>query len=97
VDGDVGHAELQGLKVGVDRHELDPWNPSLDHAVHSIDATPADTHDPDDRLMRLPTARRLILRLLPPVSRSFNYRLDLATLPGLLGKHTLQPLGRGLF
>jgi hypothetical protein len=97
VDGDVGHAELKRLKIGVDRHELDPGNPGLDHAVDGIDATPADTHDPDDRLMRLATAGRLILRLLPPIPRSFHNRLNLTSLARLLGEHTLQPLRRGLF
>jgi hypothetical protein len=34
--------------------------------------------------MRLTTPRRLILRLLPPVSRSFHNRLDYSPLSRLL-------------
>jgi hypothetical protein len=97
VDGDVGHAELQRLKIRVDRHELDPGNPSLDHPIHSIDATTPDPHDPDDRLVRLTTPRRLISRLLPPIPRSFDNRLKLpSSLLGFLGKHSFKPLRRSL-
>ena len=69
VDGDVGDAELQRLKIGVDRHELDPGDAGVDHAVDGVDAGPADPDDPDHRLVRLPAPGRLIGRLLAPVAR----------------------------
>jgi hypothetical protein len=46
--------------------------------------------------VRLPTPRRLVLRLLPPIARRFHDRLKLTTLSRLLGKHTLEPLRRSL-
>jgi hypothetical protein len=47
--------------------------------------------------MRLTTSRRLILRLLTPIPRSFDNRLNLSpSMPRLLGENPLQPLGRGL-
>jgi hypothetical protein len=97
VDGDVGDAELKGLKIGVDRHELDPGDPGLDHAVDRVDATAADPNHTNLRLVRLPTPGRLILRLLPPITRSFHNRLDLPP-PGtrLLGENPFKPLRRGL-
>jgi hypothetical protein len=87
---------LEGLKIGVDGHELNPGNPSLDHPIHGINATAANPHNPNNRLMRLPTPRRLILRLLPSVPRSFNHRFNFPPLPRLLGEDPLQPLGRSL-
>jgi hypothetical protein len=99
VDGDVGHAELQRLKIRVDGHELNPGNPSLNHPVHGIDAAAAHADDPNNRLMRLPTTGRLILRLLPPVPRGFHNRLELTTpiaVTGLLGENPFEPLRRCL-
>ena len=52
VDGQVGHAELERLKVGVDRHELDARDLGLDHAVDGVDAAAADADHADDRRMR---------------------------------------------
>ena len=49
VDGDVGHALLERLKVGVDREELDPADACLDHSVDGVDAGAADTDDADHR------------------------------------------------
>jgi hypothetical protein len=47
--------------------------------------------------VRLTAARRLILRLLPPITRSFHNRLDLPPRrTRLLGKNPLKPLRRGL-
>jgi hypothetical protein len=97
VDGDVRHAQLKRLKIGIDGHELDPGNPGLDHTVDGVDATATNTDNPNHRLVRLATPRRLVLRLLPPVSRSFNYRLDLAARRArLLGENPFKPLGRRL-
>ena len=95
VDGDVGDAELQRLKIGVDGHELDPGHVRVDHPVDRVDPGAANAHDPDHRLMRLPTARRLILRFLPPIPRRFTAA---ASCPRsrLLGEDPFQPLGRGL-
>src|SRR5699024_2166868 len=39
VELDVGVAHQQCLCVGVDRDELDPLEPDLDHPIHGIDAT----------------------------------------------------------
>jgi hypothetical protein len=48
--------------------------------------------------MRLTAPGRLIGRLLPPIARSLNDRLDLPPLRfRLLGKDPLQPLRRRLF
>jgi hypothetical protein len=48
--------------------------------------------------MRLPTTRRLIGRLLPPITRSFHNRLNLPTLRlGLLREDPLQALRWSLF
>ena len=77
VDRDVGDAELQRLKIGVDGHELDPGDPRLDHAVDRVDAAAADADDANHGLVRLAAARRLVLRLLTPVSRTFHDRLKL--------------------
>jgi hypothetical protein len=97
VNGDVGHAELQRLKIGVDGHELDPGNPRLNHPVHGIDPTTTNAHNPNNGLMRLATTGRLILRLLPPIPRSFNNRLKLTPpIAGLLGEHSFKPLRRRL-
>jgi hypothetical protein len=98
VNGDVGHAELQRLKIRINGHELDPGNPSLNHPIHSIDTTATNAHNPNYRLMRLPTPRRLVLRLLPPIPRSFDNRLHFAppVLLRLLRENALQPLRRRL-
>ena len=53
VHGDVGDAELQRLKIGVDGHELDPGDVRVDHPVDRVDAGAADADDPDHRLVRL--------------------------------------------
>ena len=91
VDGDVGDAELQRLKIGVDRHELDPRNPRLDHAVDGVDATATDTHNPNHGLVRLAASRRLVLRLLAPVARAFDDRLELPpSMQRLLGEVPLR-------
>ena len=75
VDGDVGDAELQRLKVGVDRHELDPGDAGVDHPVDGVDAGAADADDFDHRLVRLAAAGRLVGRLLAPVARVFRHEL----------------------
>ena len=96
VDGDVGDAELQRLKVGVDRHELDPGDPRVDHAVDRVDAGAADADDPDHRLVRLAAARRLVGRLLAPVARVARRRLARgACVARLLGEDSLEALGSG--
>ena len=69
VDGDVGDAELQRLKIGVDRHELDPGDAGVDHPVDRVDAGPADADDLDHRLVRLAAAGRLVGGLLAAVAR----------------------------
>ncbi len=48
VELDVGVAEEQCLRVGVDRDELDPTEAELDHPVDGVDAAAADTDDLDD-------------------------------------------------
>ena len=48
VELDVGVAHQQGLRVGVDRDELDALEPDLDHPVDGVDATSTDAHDLDD-------------------------------------------------
>jgi hypothetical protein len=92
VDGDVGDAELQRLKIGVDGHELDPGHVRVDHPVDRVDAGTADADNPDNRLMRLPTSRRLVLRFLPPVPRSLGSLFSSRN--GLLRKDPLQPFRR---
>ena len=47
VELDVGVGHLQRLRVGVARDELDAAQASVDHAVHRIGATAADTDDLD--------------------------------------------------
>src|SRR5918997_821188 len=42
-------AHLQGLRVGVDRYELDPLQPRVDHAVDGVGPPAANTHDLDNR------------------------------------------------
>jgi hypothetical protein len=47
--------------------------------------------------MRLPATGRLILRLLPPIPRSFDNGLKLTPpIAGLLGENPFKPLRRGL-
>jgi hypothetical protein len=46
---DVSVAHEQGLRVGVDRHELDSAQPHLDHAIDGVDTAAPDTDDLDDR------------------------------------------------
>ena len=98
VHGDVGDAELQGLKIGVDRHELDPGDASVDHAVDRVDAGTADADDFDHRLVRLAAARRLVGRLFAPVARVAHGRFLVALVARLrfLGEDPLQALRRGL-
>src|SRR5204863_4253719 len=97
VDGDVGYAELQRLKVRVDGHELDTGNARLDHAVDGIDPTAPHAYDANLRLVRLTAARRLVLGLLAPIPGRLDHRLDLPPRrTRLLGEDPLQPLGRGL-
>ena len=43
----VGFAHQKGLGVGVDRHELDPLQAGVDHAVDGVDACSPDTDDLD--------------------------------------------------
>src|SRR6202040_809027 len=88
VHGYVRDADLQRLKVGVDGHELDAGNASLDHAVDGVYAATPDADDPDHRLVRLTAAFRRILRLLAPIPGNFHDRLDLATTR--LGEDSLQ-------
>ena len=95
VDGDVGDAELQRLKIGVDGHELDPGDAGVDHPVDRVDAGAADADDFDHRLVRLPAPGRLISRLLAPVARVFRHEL-LPPRQRLLGEDPLQPLRSGL-
>ena len=72
VDGDVGDADLQRLKIGVDGHELDARDPRLDHAVDRVDAGTADADHADHRCVRLAAAGRRVLGLLAPVARAFR-------------------------
>ena len=95
VDGDVGDAELQRLKIGVDRHELDPGDAGVDHPVDRVDAGAADADDFDHRLVRLAAPRRLVSRLIAPVARVFRHEL-LPPRQRLLGEDPLQPLRSGL-
>ena len=53
VELDVGIAHEQGLRVGVDRDELDPFQPGVDHPVDSVDTTAADAYDLDHRYVVL--------------------------------------------
>lgn len=48
VELDVGVAHQQGLRIRVDRDELDALETDLDHSVDGIDTTAADTDDLDD-------------------------------------------------
>ena len=49
VELDVGVAHEQCLSVGVHGDELDPFETGVDHPVHGIDTTTADTDHLDDR------------------------------------------------
>jgi hypothetical protein len=49
VDLDVGVAHEQRLGVRVDRDELDPPQPGVDHAVHGVRSPAAHTDDLDHR------------------------------------------------
>ncbi len=96
VDGDIGSAQLQRLQIGVDRHELDPGNVGIDHAVDGVDAGPADADHPNHGLMGLAAARRLIGGLLAPIAGRFDHRGNLTSQPRLLREDLFQPLlGRG--
>ncbi len=44
--------KLKGLKIGVDRHELDPGDLSFDHPVDRVDAAAADADHTDHRSVR---------------------------------------------
>ena len=48
VELDVGVAHEQGLRVGVDRDELDALEADLDHPVDGVDTAAADADDLDD-------------------------------------------------
>ena len=45
LDLDVRFRDREGLRVGVDRDELDPAELVLDHPVDGVPAAPTDTHD----------------------------------------------------
>jgi hypothetical protein len=47
----IAHDERLG--VGVDGNEVDPAQSGIDHSVHGVDATAADTHHFDDRDRRV--------------------------------------------
>ena len=47
VELDVGFAHQKRLRVGVDRHELDPLQAGVDHAVDGIDPGTPDADDLD--------------------------------------------------
>ena len=81
VHGDVGDAELQRLKIGVDGHELDPGDAGVDHPVDRVDAGPADADDFDHRLVRLAAPGRLVGRLLAPVPRVLRVEVFLLLAP----------------
>ena len=49
VELDVGVTHQQGLRIGIDRDELNALESLVDHPVHGIDAAPADTDDLNDR------------------------------------------------
>jgi hypothetical protein len=49
VELDIGVAHQQGLRVGIDRDELDALEPLFDHAIDGVNAAPADSDDLDDR------------------------------------------------
>ena len=48
VELDVGIGHQQGLRIGVDRDELDPTQADLDHPVDGVHTTAADADDLDD-------------------------------------------------
>ncbi len=48
IELDVGVAHEEGLRIGVDRDELDALETDLDHPVDGVDTTAADTDDLDD-------------------------------------------------
>src|SRR4051794_14164505 len=91
VDGDVSDAELQGLQIGVDSHELDPRHAGVDHPVDRVDAGAADAHHLDHRLVGLAAPRRLVGRLLAPIARVFRREL-LPPRRRLLVENPFQPL-----
>ena len=47
VELDIGVTHQQGLRIGVDRDELDALQPDLDHPVDGVDSTSTNTHDLD--------------------------------------------------
>ena len=49
VELDVGVAHQQGLRVGVNRDELDALQSLFDHAIDGVNAASADSDDLDDR------------------------------------------------
>src|SRR5436309_14424532 len=71
MDSDVGARLLEGLKIGVDRHELDPGNPGVDHPVDRVDAGAPDADDANHRLVGTWRSgrRRVGTRFLAPVDR----------------------------
>src|SRR3712207_4202555 len=67
----VGH--LEGLGVRVDRDELDPRQPGVDHAVHGIGSPAADADNLDYRQIacaRVQHKQPLTLRRLASLTRS---------------------------
>lgn len=48
IELDVGVAHEEGLRIGVDRDELDALETDLDHPVDGVDTTAADSDDLDD-------------------------------------------------
>src|SRR6185437_14627 len=49
VELDVRVAHQQGLRVGINRDELDALESLFDHAIDGVNAAPADSDDLDDR------------------------------------------------
>ena len=47
VELDIGVTHQQGLRIGVDRDELDALQTDLDHPVDGVDSTSTNTHDLD--------------------------------------------------
>jgi hypothetical protein len=74
MNGHVGRADLERLKVGVDGHELDPRNLGLDHAVDRVDTRATDADHPDDRAARSGGGRVVLRLLAPPARRLYDFR-----------------------
>jgi hypothetical protein len=65
---DVGIAHEQGLRVGVDSDELDPFQPGVDHPVDSVNTAAAYAYDLDHRyvVLRCASHRTFPKRLSGP-------------------------------